>query len=210
MPIQLTPGKPQQPTESPLAADLIDQPPLKRCKTCGEQKPLLDFAGCGVTADKLQPNCRPCHSAKMTAGRAKSTRVTAVEASASATEATEVGGQPLPAVPPSFVDESRLHLCCWCRRKKQSEEFQPSPASKGGLHCYCNPCREALDAAEQSETATSKLTPETPGPYHVHMETEPGQSVTLTVRGRIDDSLIEFLEIWIASRLRLLSTKREE
>lgn len=43
-------------------------PGRKVCRTCGEVKPVSEFAGCGLTADRLQPSCRPCHGAKVSAG----------------------------------------------------------------------------------------------------------------------------------------------
>lgn len=43
---------------------------VKVCKTCNEEKPLSEFSGCGVTADRLQPNCKPCHEERKRAGKA--------------------------------------------------------------------------------------------------------------------------------------------
>lgn len=42
----------------------------KVCKSCGEEKPLSEFSGCGVTPDRLQPNCKPCHEERKRAGKA--------------------------------------------------------------------------------------------------------------------------------------------
>ncbi|AMV24229.1 hypothetical protein VT84_07520 [Gemmata sp. SH-PL17] len=41
----------------------------KVCKICETEKPLTEFSGCGLTSDRLQPNCKPCHERQKRAGR---------------------------------------------------------------------------------------------------------------------------------------------
>lgn len=43
---------------------------VKRCNTCGADKPLTEFSGCGITPDRLQPNCKPCHERRKQEGLA--------------------------------------------------------------------------------------------------------------------------------------------
>ena len=40
----------------------------KVCKTCGRTLPVSEFSACGLTADKLQPNCKQCMSEKQKGG----------------------------------------------------------------------------------------------------------------------------------------------
>ena len=41
----------------------FDQPPQKRCNTCGDVKPLDDYHRSSATRDGRQHNCRDCNIA---------------------------------------------------------------------------------------------------------------------------------------------------
>lgn len=80
----------------------------KVCKTCEEEKPLSEFSGCGVTPDRLQPNCKPCHEERKRAGlsaanarRAAQKATSATVAVAAQPEARSADGPPTESAPKS-------------------------------------------------------------------------------------------------------------
>lgn len=60
----------------------------KVCKTCGRTLPVSEFSACGLTADKLQPNCKQCMSEKRKGGWIKKAKAI-VEAEVEAQPITE-------------------------------------------------------------------------------------------------------------------------
>lgn len=50
-----------------------NQKPMKTkvCKTCGRELPVEAFSACGLTKDKLQPNCKSCMKEKQQLGWVK-------------------------------------------------------------------------------------------------------------------------------------------
>lgn len=63
---------------------------VKACQTCGVEKALTEFSGCGVTPDRFQPNCKPCHEQKKRAGRIAAGKKRVAQDTATRAEAESV------------------------------------------------------------------------------------------------------------------------
>jgi hypothetical protein len=102
---------------------------MKRCRDCGELKPLEDFSPAPGGVSGRTSYCKPCMNVRSSASRYKH---------------REAKGRP---VTPRRVVPDGMRWCPDCQTAKPLTEFPRNRSGKGGHGFYCKPCHNARTRA---------------------------------------------------------------